>query len=270
MGMRSVRYEEMLPREIVARRTAHPVAYLPLGGIEWHGEHLAVGNDALKAHALSCRAAHAGGGIAFPPLWYGEPRLERLMEVSGDPGGIARKMKLPRDQFKRKNFRDDAGTQLARYRDLVRHTLDQIRSLGFRAIVILAGHYPLREFVAPVVRAFNRAHADCRAWAGIEFHFPAGGHRNSKEVGGDHAAKWETSYLMALRPECVDLSVYRGRAPGEKLVGVGGEDPRAEASRELGERACALIAAGMARRGDALLAQIARAKRKPRRPRRKK
>lgn len=262
--MRSVRYEEMLPREIVARREAHPVAYLPLGGIEWHGEHLAVGNDALKAHALSCRAAQAGGGLAFPPLWYGEPRLERLMEASHDSGGrIARRMKLPRRNFRPPMFADAPEEQLARYRALVRHALDQIRTLGFRAIVILTGHYPLREFVAPVVRAFNRDWRDCRAWAGIEFHFAPGG--RSERVGGDHAAKWETSYLMALRPECVDLSVYRGRPAREKLVGVGGLDPRTEASRDLGERACALIVAGMVRKGNALLAQVARGKRRGRR-----
>ena len=32
--MRTVRYEEMLPHETVAARTAKPVAYLPLGILE--------------------------------------------------------------------------------------------------------------------------------------------------------------------------------------------------------------------------------------------
>lgn len=58
MNYREVSYEEMLPHEIVERRTRHPVAYLPLGGLEWYGEHLAVGNDALKAHRL-CQMAVA-------------------------------------------------------------------------------------------------------------------------------------------------------------------------------------------------------------------
>ena len=43
--MEKVRYEEMLPHEIVARRRRFPVAFIGLGGLEWHGEHMAVGND---------------------------------------------------------------------------------------------------------------------------------------------------------------------------------------------------------------------------------
>lgn len=67
--MGKVRYEEMLPHEIVEARTRVPIAYLSIGGLEWHGEHLAVGNDTLKAHALAVRAAEQGGGLAFPPFY---------------------------------------------------------------------------------------------------------------------------------------------------------------------------------------------------------
>ena len=64
--MRTVRYEEMLPHETVAARTAKPVAYLPLGILEWHGEHCAVGLDGVKAHELCIRAARRGGGVCMP------------------------------------------------------------------------------------------------------------------------------------------------------------------------------------------------------------
>jgi len=47
--MEKVKYHEMLPHEILARREKFPAAFIGLGTIEWHGEHLAVGNDALKA-----------------------------------------------------------------------------------------------------------------------------------------------------------------------------------------------------------------------------
>ena len=55
--MEKVRYEEMLPHEIVARRERFPAAFIGLGGLEWHGEHLGVGNDALKAEKLCELAA---------------------------------------------------------------------------------------------------------------------------------------------------------------------------------------------------------------------
>jgi creatinine amidohydrolase len=75
--MDKVRYEEMLPHEIVARRARFPAAFIGLGGLEWHSEHLAVGNDALKAGKLCELAAARSGGFAFPTLWYGEPRVTR-------------------------------------------------------------------------------------------------------------------------------------------------------------------------------------------------
>jgi len=263
--MRHVRYEQMFPREIVERRTAHPVAFLGLGGIEWHGEHLATGNDQLKATRLCELAAHKGGGICFPPLWYGEPRDAALMETSHDADGKIRgKMKLPARNFTPSLFPNSAEEQIAFYQKLLLHTFIQIRTLGFKAIVVVAGHYPIHDWAKQPVRAFNRRFDDCKVFCGIEFHYaPAALKRGL--VGGDHAAKWETSYLMALRPECVDMSVYRGRRKTEKLVGIGGTDPRDTASRALGERAVKLIVDGMVRKGNALLKKArgaARAKRR--------
>ena len=79
--MEKIRYEEMLPHEINQRRKKFPAAFIGLGGLEWHGEHLAVGNDALKAEKLCELAAARTGGFAFPTLWYGEPRTTKLIEV---------------------------------------------------------------------------------------------------------------------------------------------------------------------------------------------
>ena len=179
--MKKVRYEEMLPHEIVAERRAKPVAYLPLGILEWHGEHLAVGNDALKAQRLCELAARRGGGVVMPVMWYGEPRVTGLMEANHDPdGAICRKMALNRSHFAatQTNNRDEArgqgpddvnnpfGTsvrqQIESYQKLVRHVLIQIRTLGFKAIVMLTGHYPLYDWCEPVVKAFNRQQSRLR------------------------------------------------------------------------------------------------------------
>ena len=60
---REVRFEEMFPWEIAAAMAEAPLCYLPLGTLEWHGEHAAVGLDALKAHAVCVRAAERSGGL---------------------------------------------------------------------------------------------------------------------------------------------------------------------------------------------------------------
>ena len=62
-----VRYERLRPAQIVAQRQACAVAYLPIGTIEWHGEHNPVGLDTLKEHALLVRCAQRLGAWSFRP-----------------------------------------------------------------------------------------------------------------------------------------------------------------------------------------------------------
>jgi creatinine amidohydrolase/Fe(II)-dependent formamide hydrolase-like protein len=49
---------------------------------------------------------------------------------------------------------------------------------------------------------------------------------------GDHAAGWETSHLLALCPEAVELAVLPPK--GHRLVGVSGAVPPQEATAALG------------------------------------
>ena len=252
--MEKIRYETMLPHEIVKRRKACPAAFIGLGGLEWHGEHLGVGNDALKAEKLCELAAAKSGGFAFPTLWYGEPRTVSLMESNhDDEGGIAGHMKFKTRKFTERYFERTGEQQVEFYQQLIRHVLVQMNTLEMKAVCVLCGHYPLHRWALPVVEQFNKDFKDTQAFAGIEFHYP----RKSADVGGDHAAKWETSYLWYLRPDCVDMSVYLNR-PDEPLVGVGGIDPRREASVEVGRRACDLIVEGMVRKAKALIRKTGR------------
>jgi len=249
--MEKVRYEEMLPHEIVARRRKFPAAFIGLGGLEWHGEHLAVGNDALKAEKLCELAAARSGGFALPTLWYGEPRTSHLLEADHDPdGSVSRKMKFQKKKFAEAQFGKTAEEQADFYTNLVYHTLVQMNSLEMRAVCFLCGHYPLHSWASKAVKRFNGAFKDTRAYAGIEFHYV----RKTPHVGGDHAAKWETSYLWYLRPDCVDMSVYLGREK-EPLTGVVGVDPREEATIEIGRKGCDLIVEGMVRKARQLIAQ---------------
>jgi len=253
--MEKVRYHDMLPHEIVARRRKFPAAFIALGGLEWHGEHLAVGNDALKAEKLCELAAGASGGFAMPTVWFGEPRTVALMEANHNAQGrITDKMALPSGHFTTRHFGISEADQTAFYRQLIYHVLVQMNTLGMKAVCLLSGHYPLKQWADKAIARFHRVKRfrGTRAFCGIEFHYPAVEDR--AKVGGDHAAHWETSYLWYLRPDCVDMSVYLGRE-AEPLVGVGGKDPRVHAGVELGRRACKLIVKGMALKARQLLAE---------------
>jgi creatinine amidohydrolase/Fe(II)-dependent formamide hydrolase-like protein len=76
----------------------------------------------------------------------------------------------------------------------------------------------------------------------------------------DHAAHWETSLLMYLRPELVDLSQIADEDldtdEGRKTAGIYGKDPRRFASVELGEKIANGIIESIGRRARELLAEV--------------
>jgi creatinine amidohydrolase len=229
---RKVRYEEMLPHEIVEARTACPVAYVPLGGVEWHGEHNCVGLDTVKIHALAMKCAEEIGGLTMPALFFGEPREGHLMEANYDPcGKIAEKMALPRENFAPGYMHSLPFEEDQRYIRLLAHVLFQMQSLGFRAIVLMAGHYPLLNHARAAVEIYS-LYGKSRAWACTGYELV----KDAIPEAGDHAAAWETSLMLALRPDLVDISRLPAEGGEEALIGIGGRDPRKHASTEYGKR----------------------------------
>jgi hypothetical protein len=158
-------------------------------------------------------------------------------------------------------------------------------TLEMKAVCLFGGHGPLRDFAQPVVERFNAAFPDTQAYAGYELDYAPvevngpseagtalpyfrapnrqeGGASDSptreawyrEYAGTDHAAKWETAYLMYLRPDCVDMSVYLGRE-AEPLTGVNGIDPRVSSTVEVGRRGAELIVEGMIAKAEELIKQ---------------
>ncbi|MBW7863252.1 MAG: creatininase family protein [Candidatus Hydrogenedens sp.] len=197
------RFEKMRPRDLARVLEQAPVAFVPLGTLEFHGWHLPFGFDALKALDLCERVAAKTGGAVLPPAYTGFGGGHRDFE-----GSI---------------LQEEAWTA-----GMLGRTCDRLIGMGFRVLVLLTGHYP-EEQVAAVQRAAREAMerhpgavvlglAEPQAYPG--------------EFRGDHAAKWETSIAMHLMPEKVDL---RGmESHDDPLYGIGGEDPRETASAALG------------------------------------
>lgn len=251
--MKKVRYEEMRPYEIVAARKGKPVAYLAIGGVEWHGEHNPVGLDTVKAHELCVRAAEKGGGLAMPPLFWGESRESSLLEFNHDPEGkVAGKMGLPKENFAPGYMGGVTVEQEHNlYEQLLTHIYYQLKSLGFRVIFILCGHYPLKPFALRTAELFMKKNPDIKIYAGIE----ADPVRDIYPKGGDHAGKWETSIMYTLRPELVDINVL----PRDKSIppiGVYGEDPRADDLEEFGRKVTQDIIDRMVAKTDEMLKEL--------------
>ncbi|RLF16914.1 MAG: hypothetical protein DRZ82_10310 [Thermoprotei archaeon] len=214
MDQREVRYELLHPDELNDIVEKAPIAYVPLGSLEWHGRHMPLGNDAIKVYEICLKAVRITGGVVFPPIYWGTECLKlRALGVRDGTVDV------------------DYSTFKAFLLDIVRRIMKQ----GFRVIVLLTGHYS-REQVSAVkevaeicekitesVRPKGTPSVKIIALPEYELSLDLGYH-------GDHAAKWETSILLYLRPELVDMNKLTD------LLGIDGEDPRKSASKELGEK----------------------------------
>jgi creatinine amidohydrolase len=237
-----VQYERLLPKQIVAAREACPVAYIPLGTLEWHGPHNPVGTDGVKIHALAMRCAQAAGGLVFPTMWYGESREEGLMEATGpEREGLANAMKLPPANFAPGYMRFTPREQIENYLRLLMHTLFQVQSLGFKVAVFVAGHYPLIDHAHAACCQFHQARFGNRRAQMITWAF-TGYELVQKELpeAGDHAGFWETSLMLALVPGLSDLNELPAD-PQQRPVSVITSRPIRESSAEYGEKAVQMI-----------------------------
>lgn len=215
-----VRYQMLRPQQIVKRRNECPVAYVPIGTLEWHGVHNPLGADTLQAEGLALLCAQKGGGLVFPPLYYGENRLEALMEANAqDRDLIAKEMELSPENFTPERFPFSASQQAEHYNHLLVHILAEVATLGFKLGVLVAGHYPLIDHARAAVLAWNQKtiarQCGMLSWACVDYLLVKDKYPDS----GDHAGGWETSHCMALHPETVDLTLLPPK--GGNLIGIG-------------------------------------------------
>jgi creatinine amidohydrolase len=241
------RYPELRPDQLAEIIEVTPIAFWPLGLLEHHGWHLPVGLDGLKAEKICVRIAERTGGVLLPTMWWG---------ALGGHGEFL---------WTHYQSKDAAEEILAR-------TVEKLIAFGFRVIVLLAGHYPWTTPLNQRLPALQWAHPNVLLIWGTEMDI-AGEIR----LPGDHAAREETSYGLALFPQWVDLDALRpgrgrsawpqGEAPPADTQHPGvcfdptsarfaqmGEDART-ASTERGEKAIASLVEHLVRTIDAHLSQ---------------
>lgn len=225
-----VQMQFLRPRQLEAALRRFPVVYVPLGCIEWHGQHLPLGTDALKSHGIVVRAAEEFGGVVFPPVYF--PHVRYVPNTS---------------EF----APDEEPWKLAMMVSL----FSRIKLMGARVIIGVSGHN-IPQQITLVNRALEPVAADGTI-TGIGLHEFTLSHGD--DCSSDHAAKWETSDMMHLYPQCVDLSQLGDGplAPDMKPPdGIGGLDPRTHASAKAGERKSQLAAAAIGKKARELLASL--------------
>lgn len=214
-----VRLEYMRPGQVDAAKARCPAIYVPFGSIEFHGRHNVLGLDALKAHAQLVLLAQRVGGVVHPPMYLG---------TGGGHGDYPYSYMYGPEQMVAITVR----------------MLKLFERDGFRHVVLLGGHYPnYFDYLKPAVAAYQQDGGTMRVLALLE--------AQVERVHGDHAALYETSYMMHLCHGTVEMGELAGHdqditPPGEKrdwmvpgseshpCYGLVGFDPRKHASAELG------------------------------------
>ena len=216
---KGVQMQFMRPGQLQAAGRRCPVVYVPFGCVEWHGRHLPLGTDALKAHGILVKCAERYGGVVYPPVYF--------------HAGFNRENLVP----------------------VITDLFQRLKASGFRVIIGVSGHN-IKEQIDMINKALAPVTADGSV-VGIglwEISLSRGPDSNT-----DHAAKWETSDMIFFYPGCVDLSELGTGplAPNMKPPdGIGGLDPRRHASAEVGQKNVDLAAEAIGKKAKELLESL--------------
>lgn len=193
------RYAELHPDQIEAIVRQAPVAYLPWGALEWHGPHMPLGTEGFIAEAVAERTAQRTGGVVLPTTWLPITALPHRFSLS-----------IASDVMQR--VWDGMFRELAR--------------AGFAVVVVLSGHTApghLLELMDAAEHAIEEYGLRVLAVPPLAL---------VDEQMDDHAAHWETSLLLALRPRLVALERLDEYDAIPRELGVIGEDPRLATARQ--------------------------------------
>ena len=218
-----VRLDRLRPAGIAAAMARAPVAWVPLGALEYHADHLPNGTDGITGQGLLVAAAQRLGGVVLPWSYVTLGTLALPWSFRYDPAVVA---------------------------ETLRQTLRQLPAYGARLAVVHTGHGPLdlnhlvKRVCAEVeaeglgLRAYGLCYLELNAALGT-------GLGTDWPVTVDHGSTMETSWAAALAPELVATDLLPDD-PAAAIVGVYGPNPRftvdADRGRAQVEAAGALLA----------------------------
>lgn len=188
------RVAEMTWREIETALERTGTLLLPVGSTEQHGHHLPLGVDVFMPEAIGERVAERGGGLLAPPIWYG---------VS------------PHHTFKPGTFTISTETFQRYVFDVCASAADW----GIETVLLLNGHYLAQDPELEIVVRELQEETDLTA-----FHVPlvnlfadVAEEIRTGEISF-HASEFETSIMLELFPELVDMDRAEAVEPADESL----------------------------------------------------
>jgi creatinine amidohydrolase len=170
---------------------------IPLGSVEQHGHHLPLCVDSVQVTAVAERVEQALGDAALflPTLWLGCSEHHRDF-----PGTISVPPSL--------------------YSEMIKAVVKSILHAGFTRIFFLNGHggneTPAAQALTEIVGeddAADSAHIAFTSWWQVARESVTPARHGMSSPAITHACEYETSLMLALRPDLVHLAAARDELP---------------------------------------------------------
>lgn len=193
----SHRWEDMLPEEFYEEFERAPIAYWACGAMEEHGLHNALGTDYVQCYGVCLRAVEITGGIVFPPV---------PLAPAGVPGFSRQELRSGAFQ----TYPPSLWVSREACETVYTELLESMADLGFRACAALGGHYPADLLLQEIHERTNGRVGSMAFWGGGTVSLLKDDFlpklRQRDPLADGHGTFWETSLVMAIRPDWVDLS----------------------------------------------------------------
>ena len=218
--------EELRPGEIVEAIQKGPYAFIPVSPMfEWHSFHLPMGTDALIPEELARQIASRIGGIWFRPLSFGLDAWRT------------------KDEKERWGFNQDDDVYGMNFPELplkseycnkeemifaITNRLNAISDCGIRHAFLMNHHGGKGQFKLIQDLASKKSNQQMRVHAIRTYQFNDLNEEEGFYNVGGHAGYSETTWLMAFRPELVELSEQKEGELSVRQTGILHNNPQIE------------------------------------------
>ncbi len=198
--------------------TQNKIAYIPVGTIEWHGNHLPIETDFLVAKKICEIVAKNNSGYILPPIYMGSDRKEKIggKQLVGMDRYVGKKLQGS-VYYLEPNF----------FSELIINLSNNLISQGFEKIILVTGHAGTGQIKAlEMAKKKIKNLSVCNPYETLE--------KNGIHV--EHADENETSLFWACYPE-EEIKIRKIKLKrDDDYVKFLGYNPISKASLALGKR----------------------------------